>query len=89
MDIKLVADVGEGRAIVYENAPYLPHPECIVLPFIQLEGKDPSEISKKNEVWKSLRRTGALFFVIDWIEQWKQPVIRYDHKPCEQYQELH
>nr|WP_025785802.1 FAD-dependent oxidoreductase [Sporosarcina sp. D27] len=32
-EIKMVADVGKERAIVYENAPHVTHPEWMLLPF--------------------------------------------------------
>ncbi len=32
-EVKLVADVGKERAIVYENAPHVTHPEWMLLPF--------------------------------------------------------
>ncbi|MBD7909351.1 glycerol-3-phosphate dehydrogenase/oxidase [Sporosarcina gallistercoris] len=33
LEVKLVADVGKERAIVYENAPHVTHPEWMLLPF--------------------------------------------------------
>lgn len=48
-----MADIGKERAIVYENTPHLTISEWIMLLFYQ-EGKGPSKISKKNEIWKSL-----------------------------------
>ena len=32
-EVKMVADVGKERAIVYENAPHVTHPEWMLLPF--------------------------------------------------------
>ncbi|WP_425313926.1 glycerol-3-phosphate dehydrogenase/oxidase [Sporosarcina koreensis] len=33
LEVKMVADVGKERAIVYENAPHVTHPEWMLLPF--------------------------------------------------------
>ncbi len=34
-EVKMVADVGKERAIVYENAPHVTHPEWMLLPFYE------------------------------------------------------
>lgn len=81
-ELKLVAEVGKERAIVYENAPHVTTPEWMLLPIIKggTFGKFATSIGLKvydflAEVKKAERRT--MLNKNETLE--KEPLLRNDH----------